>query len=137
MSSLKQLFVLTVFGALAGLSLNAQIVNLKANIPFDFHAGKRVMPAGEYQIHGEGSWFLVHPADGDKPVTSFLTFSAIGDESNRGEPRIEFKRYGNTYFLATIWNGYAADGRELAKEVGEKKLAKEAKSTQTIIVARK
>ncbi len=137
MSSLKQLFVLTVFGALAGLSLNAQTVNLKANIPFDFHAGKRVMPAGEYQIHGDGPWFVVQPVRSYKPVTSFLTFVALGDESNRGKPRLEFQRYGNTYFLATIWNGYAADGREVVKGPIEKQMAKQVKPVQTMIVARK
>jgi|HubBroStandDraft_6_1064221.scaffolds.fasta_scaffold131395_2 hypothetical protein len=137
MDSLKQLLVLTVFSALAGLGLNAQTVNLKASIPFDFHAGEKVIPAGEYQIHGGGSLFRVHPVDGNKPITAFLTFAAMRDGLNLGEPRLTFKRYGNAYYLRAIWNGDSTNGRELVKEAGEKELAKQVKSTQAMIVARK
>jgi len=133
MTSLKQWFVLTIFSALACSGLNAQIVNMRANIPFDFHAGDKVMPAGEYQIHGEGTWVTVHPVNGGKPVTTFTTISAVGADPNRAA-QLDFQRYGDTYFLKAIWKGHSADGRELVPEASEKKLAKQAKPARTVIL---
>jgi len=137
MKSLKQWFVLTVVSALAGLGLNAQSLDLRANIPFDFYAGDKTMPAGEYQIHGEGLWVTVHPVNATNPITTFTTISAFGADRNR-DPQLDFQRYGNTYFLKAIWKGYGSDGRELVPEAGEKRLAKKANPTQvSVLIARK
>ena len=42
--------------------------------------------------------------------------------------KLEFQRYGNTYFLSTIWLPGQSNGRELWETAAEKKLARQ--STQ-------
>jgi len=136
MKSLKQWFVLTVFSALACSGLNAQIVNMSAHIPFDFHAGDKVMPAGEYQIHGEGQWFTLRSLKDRKALTTVVTQSAGSEQANRAAS-LDFTRLGDTHFLTTIWNGYSADGRQLAAPAIEKELGKNAKPSRVTIAVRR
>ncbi len=44
MKSLKQFVVVVAFAALSGIGLRAQTIDLRAAIPFDFHAGDRLLP---------------------------------------------------------------------------------------------
>src|SRR3984885_6438530 len=64
MKSLKQTVVVTIFAALACTALHAQSVRLQATIPFDFRAGDKLMPAGEYAIQEQGSITFLRAADG-------------------------------------------------------------------------
>lgn len=137
MTSLKQWLVITVFSALACSAMNAQTVNLKANIPFDFQVGDKLMPAGPYEVRGEGKVLIVRPAnpvDAEQPLVTVLTLAAL-DNKLRDLARLEFKRYENTYFLRSIWDQGSADGRELVPDAREKELAKRNKPFVTIIKA--
>jgi hypothetical protein len=124
MKSLKQLAVLAIFGALACAGLQAQTVDLRATIPFDFQAGNTLMPAGEYLIHSQGQWVVLRKADGGKPAAGLMTNAATGANPTRGEARLDFNRYGDAYFLTAIWNGYSRDGRQVPQTGREKELAK-------------
>jgi hypothetical protein len=57
----KQFIAVTIFAALACAGLQAQSADLRATIPFNFHAGERLMPAGEYLIHEQGPIVVVRP----------------------------------------------------------------------------
>jgi hypothetical protein len=78
MKSCKQLVVVAIFAALAVAGLNAQVVDMRASIPFDFHAGNTFMPAGEYRIHGQDSVVFVRGADTGTPVSILMTNSVAG-----------------------------------------------------------
>jgi hypothetical protein len=123
MNRLKQLVVLTFLATMACTGLSAQSLAMRATIPFDFQAGKTLMPAGEYMIRSQGSWVVVSRVDGGRPSVGVLTNGATSLESNRG-PRLEFNRYGSAYFLTQIWGPYSRDGRELPPTNREKELAK-------------
>jgi hypothetical protein len=122
MKSLKQLIVVTIFAAAACAGLHAQNVDMRATIPFDFHAGDRLMPAGEYVIQEQGPWVIFNRADG-KASGALLTFGASG-RGQAQDARLEFKRYGDEYFLSTVWNSYTADGRQVPPTTRQKELAK-------------
>jgi hypothetical protein len=123
MKSLKQLAVTAFIGTLVCSGLYAQNTSMLATIPFDFHAGKTVMPAGEYRIEGKGSFVILRGAEGGMPIVSLLTNGAVGPESGR-KGSLVFHRYGDAYFLTKIWNSYSRTGRELLPTAAEKEVAR-------------
>jgi hypothetical protein len=122
MKSLK-LEVVAIFFALAGTGLYAQKVDMRATIPFDFHAGDRLMPAGEYVIHEQGPCVTFNRADAAKAIITLITNSVSGADATR-DARLVFNRYGREYFLTTIWNPFSDSGRQLVLTNREKELAK-------------
>jgi hypothetical protein len=125
MKSLKQLVVVAFFAALACAGLQAQRVDMRANIPFDFHAGDRVMPAGEYVIHQQGALVFLREADGGRPAPILMTIGVDGRVSQ--EARLEFNRYGSDYFLTAVWNSFTQDGRKCCRRLAKKNWPNEAR----------
>jgi len=123
MKSLKQFIWVTTFVALAGTGLRAQSVDMRAAIPFDFQAGDKLMPAGEYAIQGQGSVVFLRGADNGSPALALITIGAEGRDAS-GHARLEFNRYGNEYILAAVWNSFTQDGRQLLQTPRQKELAK-------------
>jgi len=123
MKSLKQFILVTTFAALAGSGLHAQTVALKAAIPFDFRAGDRLMPAGEYVIHEEGAVVYLRGADNASPSFALLTNRTEG-RTRFQQDRLEFDHYGNEYFLTAVWNSVTQDGRQTLPTPRQKELAK-------------
>jgi hypothetical protein len=121
MKSLKQFAVVVIFAALAGAGLHAQSIDLRANIPFEFHVGDALFPAGEYTIHGEGSVVILHGDNGVRPRVT-LTIAASGRDLPR-QPQLDFNCYGSEYFLAKIWDSFAQNGRQVLPTAREKELA--------------
>jgi hypothetical protein len=121
MKSLQHLAVGAALALLACTSLPAQDINMRANIPFDFHAGDRLIPAGEYVIHEQGPLVYWRGLD-DRPAFALITNRTEG--RGRQNNRLEFDRYGNEYFLKAIWSSTTQDGRQLLPTPLEKELAK-------------
>jgi hypothetical protein len=134
MKSLKQLVVLAIFGALACAGLHAQSVDMRVTIPFDFRAGNTLMPAGEYEVHGQGPFVILRLADGGRPSVGLITNGATGADPTRADARLDFNRYGNAYFLTTIWNPSSSDGRQVPTSHQEKQLAKRGVPVQTAAI---
>jgi hypothetical protein len=72
----------------------------KANVPFDFYAGKHKMPAGDYtvRIYFEAQMILLSDASGEHKI--FLSGIPEGDGSDKSE--LVFKHSGNTYALQEV-----------------------------------
>jgi len=123
MKSLKQqLMAVAIFAALACTGLHAQSMDMRATIPFAFHAGDRLMPAGEYVIHEQGPWVWFRAADSGRPSPIFMTIGLDGQGPQQA--RLEFNRYGNEFFLTAVWNSFTKDGRQVLPTAHEKELAK-------------
>ena len=122
MKSLKQLATATIFAALACTGLHAQSFDMRATVPFDFHAGDRILPAGEYVIHEEGPWIWLRGADGGTPSPIMITIATSGREPQNA--RLDFNRYGSDYFLTKVWDPFSLDGRQLLQTAREKEIAK-------------
>jgi hypothetical protein len=122
MKSYKQLAAVTIFAALACTGLRAQTVDLRATIPFDFNAGSKLMPAGEYLIQERGYLTTFHGVgDGNANV---ILMTATGDRTTSREARLDFHQYGSRYFLTTIWDSQTQEGRRVPPTAREKELAK-------------
>ena len=123
MKSLTQLVAVMIFAALACTGLHAQTVDLRAAIPFNFHAGDKLMPAGEYVIQEQGSVIWLRDADRHRPAFALMTVGAAGRNLSP-QSRLEFNRYGSEYFLTEVWGSFTQDGRQLLPTARQKELAK-------------
>jgi hypothetical protein len=133
MKSLKQTVVVTIFAALACTALHAQSVSLQATIPFDFRAGDKLMPAGEYAIQEQGAVIFLRAADGKSNLAMF-THGVESRHPSRAA-RLDFNQYGNEYFLTTIWDSYTQDGREVPPTSRQRELAKQGNVPVLAVVA--
>jgi hypothetical protein len=123
MKRLTQFVEVAIFAALACTGLHAQSVDMRAEIPFDFHAGAKLMPAGEYVVHGAGPVLWLRDTASGGPVVAVITIGASSLE-RCGSARLEFNQYGSEYFLTEVWNSGALDGRQLILTARQKELAK-------------
>jgi hypothetical protein len=83
-------------------------VPLEGKIPFDFHIGDRVVPAGNYRIssHPASPHILLLRGLYPKPVTLYIaTSTGLISKSGSENPLLIFRRYGRAYFLAEVWQG--------------------------------
>ena len=109
-------------------------ITLNADVPFDFIAGGRTLPAGHYTVNqGTGSTVNIRSHEG-KGGTFAMTIPACSP-NGRHAARLVFHRYGNTYFLSEVW-GSGADGSQLPAMRHERQLAAAVtSSSKTIMVS--
>jgi hypothetical protein len=116
-----QRFLVGVFLALVSASLPAQTINMRATIPFAFHAGDKLMPAGEYTVKHANHTLIMQEVRGNDAVV--LLTNAAQRVTTRSVPSVEFHRYGENYFLYSVWDGASGDGAALPKTRAEKETA--------------
>ncbi len=83
------------------------VKKVQVSIPFEFHAGTKLLPAGEYvfEIPGAGGPVVVRMQDGSG---LYLAANASRTGAGSESPRALFHGYGQTYFLAKVQgNGMA------------------------------
>jgi hypothetical protein len=96
---------------------------LVADIPFAFHLADKLLPAGQYVISPESGngTILVRGTNIDAP---FLVLTdACQKVTAPREGKLDFHRYGTSYFLARIWTPGYYQGRELHRSRVERELA--------------
>lgn len=96
---------------------------IKADIPFDFQIGKKKMPKGDYIIESVGSsgTVLIRREKGGKAVNVMTVVDKLTDKH---KSKLVFRRYGDQYFLARIWDGSSETVLKIEKSSAEKKIAK-------------
>jgi hypothetical protein len=99
--TLMQLFL--AFGAVCsnGLLLHAESYRMAAEVPFSYHAGSNVMPAGKTEVDHNGSSSYQRLAT--KAGKSIFIAAETGTTASKGACLI-FHRYGNEYFLSEVWS---------------------------------
>ena len=95
---------------------------IRADIPFDFVVGHRVLAAGNYEVgtisSGSSNAISVRSSDGRQRAIRLT--NVVNDNAKTKRARLVFHRYGNTYFLAQIWAAGSSEGRELLKSKAER-----------------
>jgi len=109
---------LTMMAALAlafVVSAQAQTaLNFKTfAVPFSFKVGDKVLPAGEYKITADNQVIRVQQINGKENAVS-LTQRTRGTNHNLSAAKLTFRRYGDQYYLSTVWLPDSL-GRELKK----------------------
>ena len=125
---------LLTFGATLSLVLTLAVVSASAQtarqmtvtVPFDFSVGKTELPAGSYTVYRlstrSGDGFLLRNAEGDAQVVINTNPVRSGEAQARG--RLDFRQYGDKYFLARVWVEGNEIGRELPRSGREREVAK-------------
>ena len=119
-------FLITIFFGSALFALAQTNPVLTVNIPFAFHAGSQVLPAGEYTIRmltlghsATGSIVAIQTKDGS--VHLYLNANPGDARSAAPAYTATFKKYSGRYFLSEVQNGWLASS--LVKTRAERELA--------------
>ena len=112
--------------AIAPAHTHAQTINAPAtaNVPFAFSVGDQSFPAGEYRVErlnpqSNVAIFVIRSADG-KRNAMFLTSDSV--RKAKGDSHITFNRYGERYFLASLWRDANPPGSVLRVSRAERRL---------------
>lgn len=124
----SMLFVLlTVAFATAVASANGQSnQRVTAQIPFDFVAGDKTLPAGEYTVNSnDASGSALRIQNAKTGEGAFRLSNSIEARHNHTDARMVFHKYGQTYFLAEVWQGGTEAGRQLLQSKRERAMNRE------------
>ncbi len=121
-----------LFGAVTMLALvaacfplAAQTATMSVNIPFEFSAGGKIHPAGDYRVSASSGTTLIGFSSFDAQVSTQVLASRGDDNGRRSDPsRLVFRRYGDRYFLAELWNAGASVARRVTPTKEETELAR-------------
>jgi hypothetical protein len=98
------------------------------NIPFDFSAGNKTLPAGEYSVraqYDDARMLLLQRKDSS--VAMFIGANNVVASAPQSVSKLIFNRYGDRYFLSQVWNEGDPTGWQLMKTAREKEIAQTAK----------
>jgi len=127
---------LFVLGLLLAVSATqAQELRVKADIPFDFVVGNKVLPAGEYMVLPEGDQqaIMIRSRDRKAAVLSVTLTCATSGTSDR--TKLVFHNVAGRYFLSEIWSQGNDQGRRLPKSKLEVQLAKNNAAEEFVLAA--
>jgi hypothetical protein len=99
---------------------------VEVQIPFDFVAGQKHMPAGPYtvrRVRVDSQGALLIKGEGNGAAAVVMT--ATGDE-NPERAALTFRQHGERYFLALVSIPGTASVRELSKSGAERAAEREA-----------
>jgi len=116
--------------SLAALPAVAKSVNgIKAQVPFDFYVGDRMVPAGPCNISSMTADETVLRISSGRKGAAATTISAHDKLKGEGQARLVFHKYGDQYFLAAVW-GADKTGRTLSESKRERNLRKELRAAR-------
>jgi hypothetical protein len=93
---------LCLLAGLAGAAAYAQPGGMTATVPFEFTAGAKTLPAGEYRIVATPHRVDIQDAKGNKLAA--LLANEISDRSPGVDPQLIFHCYHQQCFLSEVWS---------------------------------
>ena len=121
--------LLMVIGIWA-VTAEAQSVNgvsIRANIPFEFSVGDKLLPAGEYriqQVNPSSDVVMLQIANANGEARVMVRVQSMrARDTNRTE--LVFNRYGSSYFLSTLVIEGSVDTWQAPKSHAERGVGRE------------
>ena len=105
---------------LATSSAYAQSARLTADIPFSFHAGNSVLPAGHYSVYTNIRPGIVLFRCLNVATSAMIITTPASANQPPAQGELEFRRYGNAYFFANVWTAGQVVGRALPASKAER-----------------
>ncbi len=115
------------------LSLSAIYVYAKGNtlirkveIPFDFSVRNKTFPAGVYSVSRvtqDKRVLLLSSEDGREAIR--ISTYPVQAKETPDIGKLNFRRYGETYFLFQIWESDDIEGRQLSKSRTERTIERD------------
>ncbi len=135
----KALFIaIGVAGLLAATTASAQIgTNMtRANIPFEFIAGGKTLPAGTYTMEVDRLARRMQLRSAEGSFATHLTANITYRTGSLENGALLFHRYGDTWVLRKLWNPGQAAGSEMPVTKRERELARNASAPAEIASVR-
>ncbi len=76
---------------------------LKANIPFAFHVGNTILPAGHYEVRSAMGPALMTIECMDCKGAALVPVREVTSDTKLGAGSLVFHLRGNSYFLSKVW----------------------------------
>jgi hypothetical protein len=105
-------------------------------VPFGFHVGNSVLPAGRYTVDTDTPSVLRLRSDDSKSSALILT-NPVEKLNTSSQGKLVFNKYGDEYFLSQFWASGYNTGRELRKTRREFEAAAAMHRSTESIIARK
>lgn len=118
-----QVLVLALFVVGISVASGAQTVGLRADIPFQFNVGEKVLPAGHYVLlapQGDSLRIL-----GPNGSAALAMANQVSGHRNTGVGIVDFNCYGKRCFLSQFWSARTDTGKELLKSRSEEQAARQ------------
>jgi hypothetical protein len=122
---------LCLLAGLAGAPAYAQAGSMKAKIPFEFTAGGKVLPAGEYRIVATPHRVDIQDAKGNK--VAVLLANEISSRSPGAEAEVIFHCYREQCFLSEVWSPDYEHGKLVSSRSEEDLRKKENARTVAVL----
>jgi hypothetical protein len=108
---------------------------LDADIPFEFHVGETILPAGHYEVRSGITPGVLSIRCFDCKAGALVMASPVesGKASETGS--LVFLQHNGTYFLSKVWTRGSAEGRELSPSKTERELARNGLPGPSVVVA--
>jgi hypothetical protein len=108
--------VLAAMGLATGQTGPGDVV---VDVPFAFSVSGQQLPAGHYIVNAKDEFIRIFNAN--KQSFFVPTHSALRSASDRS--KLVFHRYGETYFLSSVWVKGNTAGKELYRSKAEREVA--------------
>jgi hypothetical protein len=118
---------LIVMLATSAVAANAQTSGrVYAQIPFDFVVGDKTMSAGKYLVSSQMQDRTALLVQNIKAKDHAIRLTnPVENRRNNSNTRLVFHRYGQTYFLAEVWQGGDSTGWSLHASKAERALQRQ------------
>jgi len=110
---------------------------MRVNIPFAFEIGDHQLPPGTYVVSESGAAGSLLSVRGINVEVSGI-FNTMPAEPNRGigsDPQLRFHKYGDKYYLSSVWLGSDYMGRQVFKSKHERESMAMTNTPATEVVA--
>lgn len=98
----------------------SDLSRVTVEIPFAFTAASKTLPAGHYALTGGGA--------GVFRIAGPESMMVIANSAHENKPadatKVVFHRYGDQYFLQSVWVAGSLDGTEIVRSHRERELAR-------------
>jgi len=123
---------------MGAVGTRAQQPLVNVSVPFEFHVGRKTLPAGKYAVMGgifagqNSQVLIVQKEEGHKGAFAQVRPGEVTDL--KGSPRLVFHQLRGSYFLAQVWDANGR-GRQLIVTPEETQLARKNQPTELAVAA--
>ena len=100
----------------------AQSQAMQVNVPFAFHNGSQLMPAGIYRVEIQSSHVILLRG---QSRSGFVMTNPETTRTITGSGKVIFNRYGSQYYVSEFWPQGSETGQRSVKSQQEKEAEQE------------
>jgi len=135
MNKIIRNFSVALFAAASVFSQGPQ--RLTVQVPFGFHVGNSILPAGAYTVDTDAAPNILRLRSDDFKSSVMIQTNSVEKLKAPSQGMLVFNKYGDEYFLSQVWKPGINTGNELRKVRRELEVASNARRGSESIMARK